>query len=80
MSEKQIIVIRESLAKSLARDLFTVSSLTAMVGIGVVLESAAMQWIGAACWLLMAFARGSGRAKPMTAEQAIEFINSGKQS
>lgn len=47
MSKREVILIRESLRDSIIRDLTTVACFVAMIGIGVWLDSSALQWIGA---------------------------------
>lgn len=47
MSEK-IILIREGWRESLIKDIGTFSTFAGLIGFGVILESAAMQWTGAA--------------------------------
>lgn len=51
MSEK-VVIIRESTAESWAKDSFTFLMLTGLVGVGWLLDSSALQWVGA----LMGFA------------------------
>lgn len=50
-SKPEVILIKETLIVSLARDAGTLAMIVSMIGIGVFLESAAMQWVGA----IMAF-------------------------
>lgn len=47
MSKREVILIRETLRDSVIRDLTTVICFVAMIGIGVWLDSSALQWIGA---------------------------------
>lgn len=74
------IVVRESIRESIIRDATSFVTLTAMVGLGIVLESDAMQWIGGLLFLFVVFGKAAGKLKKMTAEEAIEFIQSGKET
>jgi len=47
VSEPKVIIVYESLKLSILRDLFTFFMLVSVVGIGVWVGSAAMQWVGA---------------------------------
>ena len=47
MAERQIIFIKENARESWLRDTSSVFSFVALIGIGVVLDSSAMQWVGA---------------------------------
>ena len=47
MAERQIIIIKENARESWLRDTSSVVSFVALIGIGVVLDSSAMQWVGA---------------------------------
>jgi hypothetical protein len=48
-----IIVIKEPLIQSIARDLVSVGALIGAVGLGVYLDSQALQWIAGIVWLLI---------------------------
>ncbi|MEM8801108.1 MAG: hypothetical protein AAGF55_01090 [Pseudomonadota bacterium] len=47
MSDKHIIILHETVLQSWLRDASTLALFVALIGIGVFLESAAMQWVGA---------------------------------
>lgn len=81
MSEK-VVIIRENLAESIAKDCFTFVMLTSLVFVGWLLDSTALQWIGA----LMGFATvcvvGSGARKRRTfdipgARKRLDELESG---
>lgn len=67
-----LILIRESAKESWVRDLSTFASLVGLIGIGVWLDSSAMQWIGAILGFLSILSRASDLRKrsTMTIEQA----------
>ena len=46
---KEIIIIQESLLKSIMKDCFTFSMIILLIGLGVFLKSTAMQWMGFIC-------------------------------
>ncbi|QIG72972.1 hypothetical protein EVB98_050 [Rhizobium phage RHph_N3_2] len=72
--ETQIIVITESTFQSWARDASTLALFVALIGIGIALESPAMQWSGAIVGFITILAKASGKAKKLTKEQALRFI------
>lgn len=47
MADRQIMIIKESARESWLRDTSSVVSFVALIGIGIVLDSSAMQWVGA---------------------------------
>ena len=51
-NEQIIMLVDDRLFKSLLSDACTVISFVAMIGIGVLLESSAMQWVGALMWMM----------------------------
>ena len=53
---RKILIVREILVKSLIRDAVTFTAPVAMIGIGVLLGSVAMQWFGFIVALLLLFA------------------------
>lgn len=59
MSETTII-IHETVWKSYARDAGTFVMITAMIGLGVALDSSAMQWVGATFGFIAVLSRGMG--------------------
>lgn len=65
MSEK-VIIIREGLAESIAKDSFTFLMLTGLVFVGWLLESTALQWIGALMGFAAVCVKASGAQKRRT--------------
>ncbi len=47
MADREVIIITESVRQSWLRDASSVAAFVALIGIGVVLDSNAMQWTGA---------------------------------
>lgn len=74
MSTK-IIVIRETLTKSLLRDAGVLALFVSLIGIGVALESDAMQWAGAVIGFLVIIGRSSGHRKELTIQRAREYLD-----
>lgn len=74
MSETQYVIVRETLWKSFCSDLITVLSFVTMIGLGWLLQSSAMQWVGGLLFLISMAARISQEGKRMTADQAIAHI------
>jgi hypothetical protein len=70
----QIIVITESTFQGWARDASTLALFVSLIGIGIALDSSALQWVGAFVGFTAIIARAAGKAKKLTKEQAISFI------
>lgn len=49
----EVIVVHESILASYLKDFATFGSLCAVVGIGVVLDSPALQWVAGLCWVIV---------------------------
>ncbi|WP_434733738.1 hypothetical protein NL154_05560 [Rhizobium sp. YTUHZ044] len=73
-TEVKFIVITESIFESWARDASTLALFASLIGIGIALDSSAMQWTGAVIGFIATTARAAGKAKKLTKEQAIRFI------
>lgn len=73
MTQPEIIVVHETMAKGIVRDATSFATVFAMCGVGIFLESAAMQWVGGILALLVIFSqasRVSGKNNRMTIAQA----------
>src|SRR5436190_870011 len=66
MSQPKILIISETIAKSWAIDASTFALFVGLIGIGWLLNSSAMEWVGAGIGFLTILARFSGRKKAMT--------------
>lgn len=78
MSKKpEVIVLYETALQSWLRDASSVAMFVALIGIGVLLDSSAMQWIGAIIGFLAIFTRASGASRKcrMTLDQARKRID-----
>ena len=77
MSERQVILIRETLAESIVSNAITFGTVAGLIGLGVWLESGAMQWFGALMAMFSIFARTTGRvrAATMSTSEARAFID-----
>lgn len=73
----KIILIRERFWESAASNLGTFLTLSAMIGLGVYLDSEAMQWVGGVLFLISVFSRANSRALSgrMTIAQAREKLD-----
>lgn len=58
-NKNHILIIYETRKDSIISDLFTFGSLTAVVGIGVLLNSTALQWIAGLAWVAIMLAAGA---------------------
>lgn len=77
MTDTEVIIIRESLGESIAKDVASVAALTAAVSLGVWLESSAMQWIGGVLWIIAIVSRLLRllKDKRMSIEDARAFLD-----
>lgn len=73
----EVVIIHETIAKSWLRDLSTFTLLAALIGLGVLLDSAAMQWIGAIIGFITIVARavGAHKSSRKTIAQARQFLD-----
>lgn len=78
MTDKiEVVIVRESLATSLAKDAGTLVLLVSLVGIGVLLKSNALQWVGAVLGMLWLLGRAiaSFNKSRMTVAQARKRLD-----
>lgn len=78
MTQPEIIVIHETVTKSIIRDATSFATGLAMCGVGIFLDSGALQWIGGILALLLIFsqaARVSGKNNRMTIAQARAWLD-----
>lgn len=75
-AEQTIVCIHQTLIGSILSDLFSVSSLAALIGLGVILNSQAMQWCGFLLGSLWFIGRVTAVQKKsrMTPQEAADFI------
>lgn len=73
---ERIILVRENFMESVKRDLFSFTVVVAMVGVGRLIDSDALEWIGGILALLVIFGKASafGKSSKMTLEQAEQKI------
>lgn len=74
---QEVVIIHETVAKSWLRDLSTFALFTALIGLGVLLDSGAMQWMGAIIAFITIVARAVGTHKRSrkTISQARQFLD-----
>lgn len=73
MAEKtktEIIVIHETVLHSWARDAGTFAVFVAFIALGWMVDSAALQWVGAILAFIALFQRASGRVTRLTINEA----------
>lgn len=72
----EIILLRESWRDSLISDAATLTTIFAPIGLGVWLESAAMQWAGFLMFLVSVVGRASAKTRDgrMSVDEAIERL------
>ena len=73
----EVILLRETWKESVAGQVGTFITFVAMIGLGVYLESAAMQWVGALLFFFIMFGRMVNTAKRyrMTIARARERLD-----
>jgi len=74
----QVIILRETWAQSIASDAGTALSFAAMIGLGVYLDSAAMQWVGGGLFFLAVMSRAMRKTADgrMSVDEAIAHLES----
>jgi len=76
-TETQFIIIHETVLRSWMRDASTFVLFSALIGVGVVVDSSAMQWAGFLVALVAILSRvGTIKAKRMTRQEAIAHLHS----
>lgn len=76
-ANETVVIIHETVIQCVLRDLVTVVGLVALIGIGVALDSRAMQWCGFILGMLALFTRvgrvpGIYRCKPQEAANILK--------
>lgn len=74
--ETEFVILHESVIQSWVRDSSTFALFASLIGVGIYLDSSAMQWIGFFVAVITIMARSSGKVKRMTKQQAIDYLNS----
>ena len=77
MENRMVVLVDDRLWKSVGRDVVSMVTLVAMVGVGVLLQSSALQWVGAIIWFLWIIGKAASVDKKhkMTIAQAREFLD-----
>lgn len=72
-----VIIIHETVAKSWLRDLSTFTLFVALIGLGIILDSGAMQWMGAIIGFITIMVKAAGVQKKnrKTIAQARAFLD-----
>ena len=70
MTSPTVIILKEPLMESIASDLVTLATFAAMIGMGVYLQSPAMQWTGAVVFFLGITGMAARRRQKLTIAQA----------
>lgn len=74
MNKVKIIVIRESLLESYAKDFGTLALFLALVSIGIALESAALQFVGAFVGTVIMLTWASHNGAKLTIKEAKRLL------
>ena len=77
MEKTKIIIIHETAIQSWMRDASTFALFIALIGVGVILESSAMQWVGAIIAFITTASHMSGAHKKAskTIAEARTFLD-----
>lgn len=77
MKEEMVVIVDNRLWQSLGRDIATLGTFVSMIGLGVFLQSSAMQWVGGLIWFLWVIGRAAIVEKKarMTIPQARAFLD-----
>lgn len=80
MSEKRaettFIMVHETTLQSWARDASTFALFVSLIGVGIMLDSSAMQWMGAIIAFIVILSKANGKMKRMTRDEAMAFLSS----
>ena len=78
MAEKHdlILIKDDRLWRSVLSDTYSTATLVGVIGIGLIVESPAMQWAGFVIFMLWVLVRASAKAKMTrkTAQEAADYI------
>ncbi|MFG1410315.1 hypothetical protein V5G24_04300 [Xanthobacter sp. VTT E-85241] len=69
------IILTESVLQSWARDLGSLAVFVCLIGIGVYVDSSAMQWAGFAIALAFTFGRSSSHIHRMNIKEARAYLD-----
>lgn len=79
VKQTEIVILHESVAQSWARDASIFALFLSLIGVGIVLDSSALQWAGAVVAFITISSLSAGKAKRMTREEAIKHLTNGRQ-
>lgn len=74
-SVKVILVKRETAIESWKKDSSTLALGCAFVAIGVILDSAALQWMGAFVWFILVLSQANKSVKRLTISEARKWLD-----
>lgn len=75
MSKPTLIIVHEGFWTSLARDATTFLMAVSIIGVGVLLASAAMQWVGAIVFFIAVAGTASTSKNRLTFDEARKRID-----
>lgn len=79
MREPEIILVHETAVQSVVSDAVTLATFGTMIGIGILMASDAMQWIGGLCFFIWMLARRkSPRLSIAEARKRLDEIERGR--
>ncbi len=77
MSEREVIVVVKNWRDTALHDIASIATFVAFIGIGVLLQSTAMQWAGALLWFIwvLGFASALAKKNRMTIPEARKRLD-----
>lgn len=60
---KNIIILHETMLHSIAKDVFSCAMLLATIGVGVYIDSGALQWCAGIFWIIWIFSKSVAYGK-----------------
>lgn len=76
MAEKTtVIIIHETILQSWGRDLGAFALFLSLIGLGWLIDSSAMQWVGAIIAFIALFQRASGKVQKLSIADAREKLD-----
>lgn len=76
MSDDRILVINESLAQSLGRDIGSFATIAGLIGLGAYIGSSAMEWAGFLIAALIICGRSQKLGKGLSPQAAADWLAS----
>jgi hypothetical protein len=76
MAAPEVVIVHETVLASYLKDLGSFGCLVAVVGVGIWLDSVALQWVAAVLWIIWMLSKGLNlRSQRMTVPDARKRLD-----